>query len=90
MYLRILLGDGSAAITSGFELVFGKPFVRLQRYFHKLKNIEKYLKSRPKKGHTGAVELEADLMSHLPKTVVLQTCRWHAHKAETCCCPIRG
>lgn len=40
----ILLGDGSEAITLGFERVFGKPVVRLYCYFHILHNAEKYLK----------------------------------------------
>ena len=75
-YPPILLSDGSAAIKSGFELVFGRTFVRLQCHFHMLKNNEKYLKSLPKKGLTGAGELRTDLMFSLPKTIILQTCCW--------------
>ncbi len=43
-HLRILLADGSDAITSGFESVFGTPAIRLTCFFHVKQNLEKYFK----------------------------------------------
>lgn len=43
-----LLADGSDAITAGFIAVFGPPTIRIQCFFHVLKNIEPFLKSLSK------------------------------------------
>jgi hypothetical protein len=43
----LLLADASDAITAGFVAVFGPPTVRIQCFFHVLKNIETYLKPLP-------------------------------------------
>jgi len=63
---RILLADGSDAITAGFRAVFGNPELRLMCFFHVTFNLEKFYKGLSK--HRKYLEMRRDIH-------YLQTCK---------------
>ena len=61
---KMLLADGSDAITAAFEQECGIPDVRIMCFYHVLHNCEKYLKPLQKCGKSDALKADITTLQH--------------------------